>query len=88
MPFQSKSQLQTCYQKKYSNWNCDAFLKETPSVCALPYKKGYPSKSRKIKQNEKIKGKLQIGPRGGKFFIITERNSKGIVCSMKVYVKD
>ncbi len=86
MPFLSRSQLQTCYRKKDSNWNCDAFLRETPSVCALPYKNGYHRKSRNIKRNEKIKGKVQMGPRGGKFFMITEKDSNGVVCSVKVYL--
>ena len=40
MPFKSKSQLRTCYDRKPKGWDCDAFLDHTPSVCCLPEKKG------------------------------------------------
>lgn len=87
MPFRSISQLQTCYKRQDPNWDCDYFLKETPSICSLPYKKGAKSlKSRSVRKGEKTKGKVQVGPRGGKFFIIKEKDSKGVICSIKVYL--
>ena len=83
MPFKSKSQLQTCYKKHDSNWNCDQWLKETPSVCCLPYKKiKGQHKTRCIRKGERIIGPVQTGPRGGRFFTITEGGN----CSTKVYV--
>jgi len=87
MPFKSRSQLGTCYQKgDKGGWKCDEWLDKTPSVCCLPYKKGDKVKSRCMKSGERIKGKIQTGPRGGKFFTITEKDKKGIVCTIKVYV--
>lgn len=87
MPFQSKSQLSTCYNKKDVRWKCDQFLKETPSVCCLPYRKGGKIKSRCMNNGERIKGKVQTGPRGGKFFLITEKDKRGKICTVKVYIK-
>lgn len=85
-----------------SVWNCDEFLSKTPSVCCLPEKKGYPvtlkgastkhtsefvkNKRRCMKNGERIVGKVQTGPRGGKYFEIKEKDSKGIVCIVKVYL--
>lgn len=86
MPFVSKSQLRTCYSKKSKNWNCDEFLKKTPSVCCLPEKKGMQVKSRCMKSGERIVGKIQTGPRGGRYFQIKEKDSRGEVCIVKVYV--
>jgi len=92
MPFQSKSQIQTCYSRKPKGWNCDEWLIKTPDICNLPYKKSKsknpPTKSRKIKKGEIIKGKIQTGPRGGKYFIIKQYhpNSKKVKCTIKVYV--
>jgi len=86
MPFKSRSQLRTCYGKNEKNWNCDEFLKETKSICSLPEKKGGKPKSRTKRKGEKIKGKVKTGPRGGKYFEITEKDSKGIICKVKVYV--
>lgn len=90
MPFVSRSQLRTCYSKKYKNprstWNCDEFLDKTPSVCCLPEKKGMPVKSRCMKSGERVKGKIQTGPRGGKFFTIEEKDKRGKVCVIKVYI--
>jgi len=82
------SQLRTCYGKHDKNWNCDEWLRKTPNVCCLPEKKGYPTptKCRKIKKNERIVGKLQIGPRGGRFFMITEKDGNKKICDVKVYV--
>lgn len=85
MPFKSKAQLRTCYSSR--RWDCDKWLEHTPSICCLPEKKGLPVKSRCIKDNEKVKGPIITGPRGGKFFVITEKNKKGEMCQMKVYVK-
>jgi len=87
MPFTSRSQLQTCYNKKDKKWDCDEFLKKTPSVCCLPFRKGGHVKSRCMKDGERVVGKIQTGPRGGKFFIITEKDKKGVVCTVKVYVR-
>ncbi len=88
MPFKSKSQLRTCYGKQAKNWNCDQYLKETPSVCNLPERKrgDQPTKRRNLKINEKVKGKVQTGPRGGRYFIITEKDRKGVKCRIKVYL--
>lgn len=89
MPFKSRAQLRTCYNKRDSRWDCDKFLKETPSVCNLPERtaKNIKIKSRTMQPNEKVKGKIQTGPRGGRFFTITEKNKKGEVnCVIKVYL--
>lgn len=86
MPFQSKSQLRTCYGKKQPGWDCKKWLEHTPSVCCLPEKKGLPRKTRCIKPNERIVGKLQTGIRGGKFFVIEEKDKKGKSCVTKIYV--
>lgn len=86
MPFQSRSQLQTCYKRNDPRWDCAKWLQHTPSVCCLPYKKGAISKSRCLKKGERVKGKVQTGPRGGRFFTITEKDSKGKICTIKVYL--
>jgi hypothetical protein len=86
MPFRSKAQLQACYRRKDKRWNCNEWLKETPSVCCLPYQKGGTVRSRCIRKGERIKGPVQVGPRGGKYFVITEKDKKGNVCEIKVYV--
>lgn len=100
MPFRSISQLSVCYSKRgfskekgltksrfsRGSWNCDKWLDETPSVCCLPYEKGDKVKSRCMKNGERIVGKVQTGPRGGKFFTITEKDKKGKVCTIKVYL--
>jgi hypothetical protein len=97
MPFKSKAQLRTCYGKKPKGWNCDKFLQETPSVCCLPEKVGAQikstkaepakfTKSRCMRKGERIVGKVQTGARGGKYFLISENDNKGNICSMKVYV--
>lgn len=87
MPFTSRSQYNTCLAKKDKRWDCDRWLKETPSLCCLPYRQGGTVKSRCMKNGERIIGKIQTGPRGGKYFIITERDKKGVVCTVKVYIK-
>jgi hypothetical protein len=87
MPFTSKSQLSTCYGAKNPGWNCNEMLRSTSSVCALPSRSGSPKKN-SPKVAKRSKSRVQTGPRGGKFFIITERNAKGnIICETKVYVR-
>jgi hypothetical protein len=91
MPFKSKSQIGTCYsrQSKGKNaWNCDEFLRNTPSVCCLPQRIGLPSKTktRCMRNGDRIIGKVQTGPRGGKYFTIEERDKKGTICVVKVYL--
>lgn len=87
MPFESKSQLRTCYGKNDPRWDCDKWLKETKSVCSLPEKKKKGKiQSRRIRKNEIVKGPLMIGPRGGRYFIITEKSRGKIKCRIKVYV--
>lgn len=86
MPFVSKSQLRTCYSKSPKGWDCKTFLAHTPSVCCLPEKKGLPRKTRCMKTGERKVGKIQTGSRGGKFFIIEEKDKNGVICLMKVYV--
>jgi hypothetical protein len=39
-----------------------------------------------MKVGERIVGKIQQGPRGGKFFTIEEKDKKGKICVMKVYL--
>lgn len=90
MPFTSKSQLRTCYKQKSVNpkstWNCDEFLRATPSVCCLPERKNKTvTRSRCLLKNERIVGKIQTGPRGGRYFTIKERYGKK-ECTIKVYI--
>lgn len=87
MPFKSKSQLRTCYSRRPKGWDCDKFLQETKSICNLPEKVGYRTKTRSQRSGEKIVGKIQTGPRGGRFFTIREQDDKGEICSIKVYLK-
>jgi hypothetical protein len=87
MPFKSISQMQVCYNKKDPRWSCDNWLKETEdSLCCLPHKKG-PMKCRNKKSGERVVGPIKTGPRGGKFFIISEKTKNGKDCQVKVYVK-
>lgn len=99
MPFKSKSQLRTCYSKqaksqklqstrysKTKGWDCDKWLLETQSVCCLPEKKGMPIKSRCMRKGERVIGRVQTGIRGGKYFTIEEKDSKGTICVTKVYI--
>lgn len=87
MPFESLSQLRTCYSRNYSKWDCDKWLRHTPSICSLPQRKEMRMKSRRLRQGEKIKGQIKTGPRGGKFFLITEKSKSGkIKCQIKVYI--
>ena len=84
MPFKSRSQLQTCYKKQTPEWDCTLWLDETTCVCCLPNKK--EKKTRLKKPKERIIGKIQIGPKGGRFFTIEEKNSEGTICVIKVYL--
>ena len=86
MPFKSKSQLQACYKINDKNWGCESWLEETPSVCCLPYKKGSRVKSRCLRKGERIRGNIETGKRGGTFFTLTEKDSKGTICTIKVYL--
>lgn len=86
MPFRSKSQLRTCYGKHDSRWNCDEWLSKTDSVCCLPEKKGLKVKCRPKKKNEIVKGPIKQGPKGGKYFEITEKNKNGTLCVVKIYI--
>ena len=85
MPFKSKSQLRLCYAQK--KWNCDKWLKETPSVCDLPERSRGNTKTRSQRKGEIVKGKLTTGPRGGLYFEIVEKRKDGSGCTVKVYVK-
>jgi hypothetical protein len=88
MPFKSKSQMRLCFNKHNKKWNCEEWLDKTEDVCCLPEKVGEKSKFRCIKKGERIIGKVQTGPRGGKYFTITEKDSKGKDrCTVKVYLK-
>jgi len=86
MPFKSKSQMGACYKRKDPRWDCDKWLDETPSVCCLPYKKGGRVKTRCLRKGERIRGPVQTGARGGRFFTITEKDSRGVICTVKVYL--
>lgn len=87
MPFKSKSQLRTCYGRRRKGWDCDEWLSKTPSVCCLPEKVGEsPSRSRCMRKGERIIGKVQTGARGGRYFTIEEKDARGSVCIMKVYI--
>jgi hypothetical protein len=87
MPFKSRSQISVCYNKKDPRWNCNLWMKETPSVCCLPYSKSTgKSKSRCMKVGERIVGRVQTGARGGRFFTIEEKDKKGKICTVKIYL--
>jgi hypothetical protein len=102
MPFKSKAQIRTCYGLKSSpkkispkgkksspkKWNCDKFLKETPSICNMHDKFSPSDTKRRNVGHTKTKTPVQKGPRGGHFFYIIEKDKNGKeVCRMKVYVK-
>lgn len=89
MPFKSRSQMRTCFGRAHNNkgtksWDCAKWVEETPSICCLPEKKGRSSKCRKIKKGEKVIGPIQTGPRGGKYFIISEGGNPP--CQVKIYI--
>jgi len=86
MPFRSKSQLRTCYGGAMRGVNCNEWLQKTPSVCCLPERVGRKVKTRCLRKGERIKGLVQTGPRGGRFFTITEKDSQGVICTIKVYL--
>ena len=75
MPFKSKSQLRLCFSRRPKGWDCNEWLKKTPvrAECLPEHKGGTQSRSgkcRPIRANEHVVGKLQSGPRGGKFFYV------------------
>lgn len=84
MPFKSKRQLQTCYGKKLAtesrgqkfNWNCDEWLRKTPSPNCLPTDISSPRR-KCISQKNKNISPIYVGPRGGHFFFVS---------GVKVYV--
>ena len=86
MPFQSKSQANVLLKNKsihHKEW-----LKATKiPLCCLPLKKGMPLKCRYKKVGESVIGKVQTGSRGGKFFLIKEKQSNGKYCITKIYLK-
>lgn len=89
MPFRSKAQLRTCFSGNMKGVNCREWLGKTKeSICCLPEKVGeYPAKCRQQYKGERIIGKVQTGPRGGRFFVIEEKSKNGKPCKIKVYVK-
>jgi len=89
MPFVSKSQMRTCYGKGDPRWDCDKFLKETKQLCCLPERKGgpRPTTCRTKRKGEVVKGKVMTGPRGGRYFMVKEKDSKGKICEVKVYLR-
>lgn len=88
MPFKSVAQISACYNKNQKNWNCDEYLKHTPSVCCLPNKKGGSAKKCvKVKRRKVNPGKIMTGPRGGKYFIIYEKLANGKKCEKKIYMR-
>jgi hypothetical protein len=83
MPFKSKSQLDSCYAKKYQElskginyeWDCDEFLKETNFNC-LPKRVNKKSPSKCKKKHNEIYKELLIGPKGGKYILIRANGKK------------
>jgi len=39
-----------------------------------------------MRKGERIKGPVETGTRGGRFFTLTERDAKGKICTVKVYL--
>jgi hypothetical protein len=39
-----------------------------------------------MRKGERIVGKVQTGARGGRYFTIEEKDTRGRVCIMKVYI--
>lgn len=76
MPFKSQRQLATCFSRQLSaeskgqkwNWDCEGWLKITPSPECLPSLKGRSPKCRKLRAGEKIITPIHQGTRGGYFF--------------------
>lgn len=79
MPFKSKRQLATCFSRQLSaeskgvrwNWDCEKWLRITPSPECLPSLKGRPAPStrcRNLKAGERIITPIHQGSRGGYFF--------------------
>lgn len=88
MPFKSKAQLRTCFSLHPPGWDCKEWLDKTKSVCCLPERVGMPVKTRCMKTGERIVGKVQVGPRGGRYFEIIEKDKAGEVCKVKVYLSN
>ena len=96
MPFISKSQVRLCYSrsspkspKSTKKWDCNSFLKHTKtSICSLPNYKGGNKKKSAGRVSKRTVSRINTGPRGGKYRVITEKNSKGkVICEFKVYQK-
>jgi hypothetical protein len=82
MPFASRSQLRTCFFKKFtqnSPWDCIEFLNKTKNPLCLPERVGGPrsSKCRPLRKGEEIIGPVMKGKKGGYFFM-----AKGV----KIYI--
>jgi hypothetical protein len=83
MPFVSQKQRRLCYamqslslkEGKKPTWNCEKWEKETSDKNLPLYKGMKVSKSRLTKSpsEKKIKRKIHIGPRGGKYVIYNGR---------------
>lgn len=86
MPFESRSQLGTCYAGQMPGVDCDEWLRETRSVCGLPYRRGIVGNNRRVQRR---KGPVRVGPRGGRYFTITERDARTgkKLCTVKVYLR-
>lgn len=84
--FESIAQIGVCVGAHAPNWDCNKWLKETPSVCCLPHRKGGHRHHRCMKNGQRITGPIQTGPRGGKYFTITEKDNKGEICTVKIYI--
>lgn len=85
MPFKSKSQLRTCYNKNDPNWDCDRFLSHTNNICDLPNNLNSKPTTHKRNVVSRTKTRTFKGPKGGTFFYIIEKFSNGDSCRTKVY---
>lgn len=86
MPFQSRSQMRTCFGGGMGNTNCRKWARETKNICNLPAYKG-ESKSRKRSTSRVSISKVQKGSRGGKYVVVSGIDKGGRkVCSYKMYV--
>lgn len=85
MPFQSLAQLRTCYAKHDPRWNCDQWAKET-DLSSLkersPKKQHQTTKKSKISGGNLAKSKIYTGPRGGRYFYLTQGGTR-----VKIYVR-
>lgn len=76
MPFQSRSQLRTCFGSKKKGWNCEKWLKETPNPYCLPEKKGLAIKCKT--RTKPLVGPIRTGPSG--------KGVYRIIAGTKVYI--